>query len=151
MSAVNPFLKTPNLDIYWVVNSSEVQIPFYRAGIAAGFPSPATDFLESTIDLNKHFIKNPSSTFLAIAKGFSMRDAGIDNGDILIIDRSLEPGNGKIAVCVINGEFTLKRLSVSGNEIWLTSENKEFKPIKISEFHDFEIWGILTFSIKAHK
>jgi DNA polymerase V len=63
----------------------------------------------------------------------------------------LEPGNGKIAVCVINGEFTLKRLSVLGNEIWLTSENKEFKPIKISEFHDFEIWGILTFSIKGHK
>ena len=119
-------------------------------GISAGFPSPATDFLDPVIDLNKHLIRHPATTFIAVANGQSMKGAGIDNNDLLIVDKSIAPSNGAIAVCVIDGEFTLKRLVVKRREIFLMPENEDFKPIKISEFNEFEIWGILTYSIKFH-
>jgi DNA polymerase V len=79
-----------------------------------------------------------------------MKDAGIGNKDLLIIDKSLEPTDGKIAVCVIDGEFVLKRLKVNRDGIWLMPENEDFKPKKVTEFNDFEIWGIVTFSIQKH-
>ena len=89
-----------------------MEIPFVEAGISAGFPSPALDFTQNRIDLNRELIKNPSSTFYGKVKGDSMTKVGIDNGDLLVIDRSLEPTNNKIAVCYIDGEFNVKRIKI---------------------------------------
>ena len=117
-------------------------------GISAGFPSPANDYLEEAIDLNKELIKNPSSTFFGRVKGLSMTDAGIDDKDILVIDKSISPKNGMIAVCYVDGEFTLKRICFSTNSMTLLPANNQFKPIPITEANDFLVWGIVTFVIK---
>lgn len=124
-------------------------IPFFNGGISAGFPSPAQDFLDSSIDLNQELIKNSAATFYGKVKGKSMINAGLDDGDILIIDKSLEPSNNKIAVCFIDGEFTVKRLKIEKNFIWLVAENKDYKPIKVTKENDFLIWGVVTYIIKC--
>ena len=120
-------------------------------GIAAGFPSPAADYLESTIDLNKELIRNPSSTFFGRVKGLSMKDAGIAEDDILIIDKSIIPHSGMIAVCFLDGEFTLKRIYIENNSVTLQPANSEFRPITVNEQNDFTIWGIVTYVIKKMK
>ncbi len=142
--------KTIGLKIYPVSTETELDLQLIEGGVSAGFPSPASDFLDQAIDLNKHLIKNPSTTFIAVTDGNSMKDAGITDKDLLIIDKSLRPTNGKIAVCIIDGEFTLKRLKVTREGIWLVPANNEFKPTKITEFNDFSIWGIVTYSIQKH-
>ena len=140
-----------NIKIYPVSTETELELPLFEGGVSAGFPSPAADFLDINIDLNKHLIKNPSSTFIAVTDGFSMVDSGISNKDLLVVDRSLKPKNGDIAVCVINDEFLLKQLKVDdlGN-LWLMPANKSFAPIKVTEYSDFEVWGVVTFSIQKH-
>lgn len=148
---LKPLFKTPTLDFYSVIQTTELELPFIESGVSAGFPSPAADFLDATIDLNKHLIQNPSSTFISIANGVSMINVGIGDKDLLIIDKSLEPKNGAIAVCIIDGEFTLKKIMVKAKELYLIPENEDYKPIKVTEFNEFKIWGILTYSIKAHK
>lgn len=147
---VTPINNTGKLKIFAVSTLTELELPLVESGISAGFPSPAADFIDSTIDLNKYLIKNPSTTFIAFADGNSLTGAGINNKDLLIIDKALEPTDGKIAICVIDGEFTAKRLKVIDKEIWLMPENDNFTPIKISEYNDFEIWGIVTYSIQKH-
>ena len=117
-------------------------------GISAGFPSPADDFRETRISLDDELIQNKDATFFAKVKGQSMIDAGLDDNDLLVIDRSLEPTNNKIAVCFLDGEFTVKRLKVEKDEVWLQPENKNYQPIKITEENDFVIWGIVTNVIK---
>lgn len=126
-----------------------MELPFFSSGIKAGFPSPAADFDESKIDLNKVLVKNFEATFYAKAIGTSMIGAGIDDGDIMVIDRSLEPKNGKIAVCFIDGEFTVKRIKIDKEGLSLMPENKDFQPIKISEDNKLIIWGIVTYVIKS--
>lgn len=138
------------LKIFAVSTLTELELPLIESGISAGFPSPATDFLDTAIDLNKYLIKNPSTTFIAFTDGSSLTGAGINDKDLLIIDKSLEPTDGKIAICVVDGEFTAKRIKVVNKEIWLMPENDKFKPIKIKEYNDFEIWGIVTYSIQKH-
>jgi DNA polymerase V len=141
--------KTPTMEFYFPDYSTKLELPFFDVGISAGFPSPADDFIELTIDLNKEFIKNRDSTFFAKVKGHSMKDAGINDGDLLIIDKSLEPQNNKIAVCQIDGEFTVKRIKIEENIVWLIAENEAYKPIKVTPENDFIIWGIVTNSIKT--
>ncbi len=136
------------LDIFSADTETKLELPYVDSGISAGFPSPALDFIDLSIDLNKHLIKHPSATFYGRVKGVSLKNAGIDNGDLLIIDRSLEPANGKIAVCFIDGEFTAKRIKISKNEIWLTPENENYQPIRVTEDNNFLIWGIVTHVIK---
>ena len=133
---------TPDLE-----NNQE--LPFYAGGIKAGFPSPAADFDETKISLDNVLIKNRETTFYAKASGTSMTGAGIDDGDIMVIDRSLEPTNNKIAVCCIDGEFTVKRIAIKKDGVYLIPENKEFKPIKVTEDNELIIWGIVTYVIKA--
>ena len=140
---------TNTLEIYSANIETTIQLPIVNGGISAGFPSPADDFLDLSIDLNKEFIKNPSSTFYGRVKGDSMIDAGLNNGDLLIIDKSLEPINNKIAVCFIDGEFTVKRIQIEKECIWLVAENKNYKPIKVTKDNDFIIWGIVTTVIKS--
>lgn len=129
--------------------STELELPFVDVGISAGFPSPADDFLELTIDLNKHLIKHKDSTFFAKVKGHSMKNAGIFDGDLLIIDKSLAPQDGKIAICQIDGEFTVKRIKIENEVVWLIAENEDYKPIKVTEENELMIWGIVIHSIKT--
>lgn len=136
------------IDIFSSDTETELALPFVDEGISAGFPSPALDFVDLTIDLNRHLIKNPSATFYGRVKGDSLKNAGICNGDLLIIDRSLEPTNGKIAVCYIDGEFTAKRVQISQKEILLIPENENYQPIRVTEENNFLIWGIVTHVIK---
>lgn len=141
--------KTSNLDLYSANIDTSLEIPLVDEEIKAGFPSPASDFLDLSIDLNKELIKHPYSTFYGRVKGESMKDAGINDGDLLIIDKSLEPINGKIAVCFIDGEFTVKRIKIEKELCWLMPENKDFEPIKVTEENDFLIWGIVVHVIKT--
>lgn len=121
---------------------------FVTSGIKAGFPSPAADFEENKISLDKIVVKNKETTFYAKASGNSMTGAGIDDGDILVIDRSIEPINNKIAVCLIDGEFTVKRIKIEGAHVFLMPENSNYKPIKIELHNEFVVWGIVTYVIK---
>lgn len=127
---------------------SRLDLPYFNCGISAGFPSPADDFTDKAIDLNKEYIKDADATFYGRVDGFSMKDAGIHDGDLLIIDRSIEPKNGKIAVCYLDGGYTVKRIKIEKNIIWLLAENKKYEPIKVTEDNEFIIWGIVTTVIK---
>ena len=140
---------TKVFDFYTPDYSTELELPFVDVGISAGFPSPADDFLELTIDLNKHLIKHKDSTFFAKVKGHSMKNAGIFDGDLLIIDKSLEPQDGKIAICQIDGDFTVKRIKKENDVVWLIAENEDYKPIKVTEENELMIWGIVIHSIKT--
>lgn len=135
-----------------VISPSEITttliLPFVYEGISAGFPSPADDFLDTGIDLNKELIKHPSSTFYGRVRGDSMKDLGIHDGDLLVIDRSLEPLNGKIAVCFIDGEFTVKQIQLGNEGCWLLPANEKYKPIKVDSNSHFLIWGIVIHVIK---
>jgi DNA polymerase V len=121
---------------------------FISGGIKAGFPSPAADFDETKISLDNVLVKNHEATFYAKASGNSMIGAGIDDGDIMVIDRSLEPRDGKIAVCFVDGEFTVKRIKIKNDGIYLMPENSAFEPIKVTEDNELIIWGIVTYVIK---
>ena len=139
---------TPTLEFYTPDYSTSVELPFIDGGLRAGFPSPADDFLEVRINFNEEYIKNKDATFYARVKGNSMKNAGIFDGDLLVIDRSLEPLNDKIAVCVIDGEFTVKRIKIEKNIVWLIPENEEFQPIQVTANNEFIVWGMVTASIK---
>lgn len=143
-----PLQKSEGLDLFRPRCTSSLHLPFVEQGISAGFPSPADDFLDLSIDLNKEFIKHPSTTFYGRVRGDSMVDAGLNDGDLLIIDKSLAPENGKIAVCFIDGEFTVKRIKIEKNSIFLVAENQKYKPIEVNEDQEFLIWGIVTTVIK---
>ncbi len=125
------------------------ELPFVSAGIKAGFPSPAADFDESKISLDNVLVKNREATFYAKASGTSMIGAGIDDGDILVIDRSIEPQNNKVAVCYIDGEFTVKRIKVEKDCVYLMPENAAFQPIKVTDENLLIIWGMATYVIKS--
>lgn len=137
------------VEIYSALTDSELERPMVSEGISAGFPSPALDFVDLAIDLNKYIIKHPSSTFYGRVKGQSMKDEGINDGDLLVIDKSLDPVNGKIAVCYIDGEFTIKKIALKKNGCWLMPANEKYEPIKVTADNDFVIWGIVTHVIKS--
>jgi len=124
------------------------ELPFISGGIKAGFPSPAADFDESKISLDNVLVKNREATFYAKASGTSMIGAGIDDGDIMVIDRSLEPQNKKIAICLIDGEFTVKRIKIEKDAVYLMPENNNYQPIKVTDENELVIWGIVTYVIK---
>jgi DNA polymerase V len=138
-----------NLDIYSTSTATTIDVPIIESGISAGFPSPADDFLDASIDLNKAFIKHPATTFCGRVKGNSMKDLGIHNGDLMIIDKSLEPKNGAVAVCYIDGEFTVKKIKIESDCCWLIPANENYSPIKVTPDNEFIIWGIVTHVIKS--
>ncbi len=130
--------------------SSHLPLPYAERGVQAGFPSPAQDYLSDSIDLNRELVRHPAATFYARVEGDSMIDEGIETDDILVIDRSLEPADGDLAVCCVDGEFTLKRISLKNGEIWLIPANEAFDPILVTPDQRFEIWGVVTYTIKHH-
>ena len=148
MEALHPH-KISGLVILSVSTETKLDRPFIDQGISAGFPSPAQDFIDLSIDLNQELIQHPASTFFGRVKGNSMIDIGISNGDLLIVDKSLEAADGKIAVCYLDGEFTVKRLKVEKDCCWLLPENESYKPIKVTAENDFIVWGIVVYVIKA--
>lgn len=143
--------KRPTLQIFSADTTTELLLPLVDSGISAGFPSPAQDYLDLRLDLNKELISNPSSTFFGRVKGQSMKDAGILDGDILVIDKSLDPQDGDTAVCYIDGEFTLKFIRIEKDAVFLVPANPAFEPIKVTEDNNFCIWGIVTYTIQDHK
>jgi DNA polymerase V len=138
-----------SVDICHAITQTALSLPCTDSRISAGFPSPAMDFTDKTIDLNEYLIKHPAATFFGRVKGDSLKNAGIEDGDLLIIDRSLEPMNGKIAVCYLDGEFTAKRIKKHREEVWLMPENENYPPIKMQPGNELIIWGIVTYVIKA--
>ena len=135
------FFFKPNLD-------ESHSIPLTNNSISAGFPSPADDFKEIRISLDKEIVRNEEATFYARVDGDSMQGAGLSDGDLIVIDRSQEPKNGSIAVCFLDGEFTVKRLKLKNQEVYLMPENSRYSPIKIDEGSELSIWGIVTYVVK---
>ena len=133
--------------VYHCLQNQFYQLPFYRQTISAGFPSPAEDELEEKLDLHQMLVKRPASTFFLKVSGNSMKNAGIHDGDILVVDRSLAPAHGKVVIASLNGELTVKRLCIQGTRVRLVAENEAYPPIDITEEVDFRIWGIVTSSI----
>lgn len=119
-----------------------------QSEIHAGFPSPATDYMTQAIDLNKELVKHPAATFYGRVVGDSMIDAGVEEGDILVIDKALDARDGDMAVCFVDGEFTLKYLSIKEGCLTLVPANPKYPQISIDEGVDFKMWGVVTYVIK---
>ena len=118
--------------------STRTELPVATSGVSAGFP----------LDLNRELVRNPGATFFARVAGDSMQDDGIADGDLLVVDKSLEAYDGCVAVCFLDGEFTLKRLRMGQGKIVLVPANKRYKPIEIGQESDFTVWGVVTYAIK---
>ena len=136
------------IEIFNPEDNGSMEIPYSDNRVSAGFPSPAEHYSSLKLDLNKELIKNPAATFYARVKGVSMIDEGIDDGDLIVIDKSIEPYTGCLAVCYIDGEFTLKRFEKHEDYGLLIPANKDYSPIKVTDNNDFIIWGIVTYVIK---
>ena len=128
-------------------NPQVIPLPLYAHKVVAGFPSPAEDYVEARLDLNDKLIRNKEATFLLSVQGDSMKDAGIMDGDILVVDRSIEPQDGKIVIAALDGELTVKRLSMKSTGTWLVPENDNYPPIAVKEEADIIIWGVVTATI----
>ena len=121
-----------------------LDIPFYQSNVPAGFPSPAEDFMDLDLNLQAYLVQHPSATFCVRVTGDSMQNAGIYSGDVMVVDRALEPQNNTIVLAILDGEFTVKRIQKKGQELYLKPENSKFKPIQITEEMNFQVWGVVT-------
>ena len=127
-----------------IISKGLYEVPMYSNKVAAGFPSPADDYLEDKIDLNQYLVKHPAATFLVRASGESMINAGIFPNDILVVDRSLKAEDGKVVIAVVDNELTVKRYRKRGKSIVLEPENEAYDPIIISEESEAFVWGVVT-------
>ena len=121
--------------------------PMLEINVPAGFPSPARDYIENSLDLNELMVPHPVATYFVKVEGESMSDANISPGDILVVDRSLDATDGKIVIAVIENELTVKRLKINNGEYWLYPENEKFEPVKIEDWMNFFVWGVVTFVV----
>ena len=138
--------------IYFTKNNIiKKPLPIFESGVSAGFPSPAEDHLDLSLDLNEYIVKHPSSTFYIYAKGDSMIDSNIQDGDLMVVDKSINPNNKSIVIAVINGEFTVKRILYIDKKMYLSPDNQKYNPIEITTDMDFEIWGVVTHVIHQYK
>lgn len=124
--------------------TSSYSLPLFMEPVSAGFPSPTGDYIEGKLDLNQHLIRHPAATFFVRVTGDSMLGAGIHSGDILIVDRAVEATHGKVVVVALDGELTVKRLSLHKDKVVLLPENDRYYPIEITDNRQFEIWGVVT-------
>lgn len=134
-------------EIYSVAEAEKLELPFFISPVAAGFPSPAEDYQDRKLDLNDLLIKRPSSTFFVRVSGPSMTGAGIFDGDLLVVDRSVTATDNKIVIAVVNGEFTVKRIRKKGERVFLQPENTSFKEMEILPGMDFVVWGVVVYCI----
>lgn len=142
-------MKTKVEIIYRPEQSTERNQPLFIANVPAGFPSPAGDYKEDKLDLNKYLIKNPAATYFVRVTGDSMVGAGIHSGDLLVVDRSIEPTDKKVVIANINGELTVKRIRIRKNKITIEPENTDFPIQEIGPETEFEVWGVVTNVIHA--
>ena len=140
-----------NLKIYKAKNLSSLSLNFYVNPVCAGFPSPAEDHLDIALDLNEHLIKHPAATFYIYAQGNSMQESGIYDGDIMVVDRSIEASSGDIVIASISGEFTVKHLLIKNQKTYLIPANKDYSPMPITDDMDMQIWGIVIHAIHSFK
>jgi DNA polymerase V len=138
-------------EIYSFEQHTKLELPTFTIRIPAGFPSPGDDYLDDKLDLNEYLIKHPSATFFMRVEGDSMVNAGINSGDLLIVDRAMEATNGSIVVAIVDGEFTVKRFQVKDNKAYLVAENSHYHPIEITPEMRFEVWGVVTYVIHRAK
>ncbi len=131
-------------------NTKKLRIPLLNDSVSAGFPSPADDYTEENIDLNEHLISNPFSTFFLRVKGDSMINAGIKDKDLIIVDKSLIAKPGNIIIAMIDGEFTIKRLSIKNDELYLKAENNNYPDFRFKNHIDVQIWGVVIYSIHSY-
>lgn len=131
-------------------NAKAISLPLYLDRISAGFPSPADDYIEAELDLNKLMVRNPSDTFMVRVNGDALSGAGILDGDVLVVDRSIGPRHGMIVVAVVNGEMCVRRLNRKSGGWVLDSENKDFQPLRIRQGQDLEIWGVVTGMVRKY-
>ena len=135
--------------VYKPDRSTKRRQPIFIATVPAGFPSPAADYEEGKLDLNRHLIKNPAATFFVRVTGDSMLNAGIHGGDLLVVDRSIEPRDKSVIIAVVNGELTVKRIRIRRNKVTLVAENDAYRSREIDENMEFEVWGVVTNVIHA--
>ena len=144
-----PIKSDGSISEIWVADDSQsIELPYYDTKVQAGFPSPAEDHLEQRLDLNTLVIENPSATFFVRVAGESMRGIGITDGDILVVDRSIESWRNRIVVAVIDSEFTIKRFTKPNATVVLEAENPDYPPIMITEEMDFSVWGVVCWALK---
>ena len=134
--------------IWFADDSRGIKLPFFDTKVQAGFPSPAEDHLEQKLDLNTLVIENPSATFFVRVAGESMKDIGITDGDILVVDRSIENWENRIVVAVIDSEFTIKRFTSQNETVILEAENPDYPVIEITSEMDFSVWGVVCWTLK---
>lgn len=137
--------------VYKADFDTHLNLLYAEGGIYAGFPSPAQDYLELSIDLNTELIRHPAATFFGRVVGNSLEEAGVTEGDILVIDKSLKPEDGDMCVCCLEGEFTLKFIRFAENTVWLIPANQNYQPIRVTTDNNFMIWGVVTYTIKRRK
>ena len=130
--------------------TKRLRIPLLNDSVSAGFPSPADDYTEENIDLNEHLISNPFSTFFLRVKGDSMINAGIKDKDLIIVDKSLTAKPGNIIIAMIDGEFTIKRLSIKNDELYLKAENHNYPDFRFKNYIDVQVWGVVIYSIHSY-
>jgi len=130
--------------------TKKFRIPLLNDSVSAGFPSPADDYTEENIDLNEHLISNPFSTFFLRVKGESMINAGIKDKDLIIVDKSLIAKPGNIIIAMIDGEFTIKRLSIKNDELYLKAENNDYPDFRFKNHINVQIWGVVIYSIHSY-
>lgn len=136
---------TTNVEsVLWPDRATKWARPLFLASVSAGFPSPAEDYIEGRLDLNRHLIKHPAATFFVRVAGDSMIGAGIHPGDILVVDRALEPQDSNVVIAVIDGELTVKRISQRHGKLFLVPDNQAYEPLEIVEAMEFEVWGVVT-------
>lgn len=134
-----------------VDRSTSMHIPLASEKVAAGFPSPAQDYVDKTLDMNEHLIQNEAATFIVKVASLSMRDAGIDIDDELVVDRSIEAKHEDIVIALIDNEFTVKRLMIEADSRWLKAENPEFSDIHLQDGQEMIIWGVVTYVLKPFR
>ena len=139
--------KHKNLDLFQPIQKKQILTPVFLDSVSAGFPSPATDYMENKLDLNEYLIKRPAATFIVKAKGLSMTDAGILSGDLLIVDRSITPKSKDIVIASIFGDLTVKKIRKKENSLFLLSANSDYPSIQVKEEMECSIWGVVTYII----
>ena len=139
--------KYKNIDLFQSIQKKQILTPIFLDSVSAGFPSPATDYMENKLDLNEYLIKHPAATFIVKAKGLSMSDAGILSGDLLIVDRSITPKSNDIVIASIFGDLTVKKLQKKENSLFLLSANSDYPSIQVKEEMECFIWGVVTYII----
>ena len=145
--SVSEQLQAPLLE--FIPNPVVMRVPLFASKVPAGFPSPADDHLEAALDLNSHYIRNPTATFFVRVQGQSMIGAGIYDNDLLVVDRSLEAKSGAIVIAVVNNELTVKRLLIRDDGVFLMPENPVYAPIQLNDFMELHVWGVVAHVIHS--